>query len=85
MPVRDKHIIPPPRVNTLRFKQLDARAVLPKRGSALAAGLDVCGIEDLSDRAEAARDGEDGAGGGDSTRILWAGGAAIGTRGEEWA
>ena len=31
----------------LRFKQLDPRAVLPKRGSVLAAGLDVCGIEDL--------------------------------------
>ena len=34
-------------LNTLRFKQLDPRAVLPKRGSVLAAGLDVCGIEDL--------------------------------------
>ena len=34
-------------LNSLRFKQLDSRAVLPKRGSALAAGLDVCGIEDL--------------------------------------
>jgi len=31
----------------LRFKQLDERAVLPGRGSALAAGLDVCSIEDL--------------------------------------
>ena len=31
----------------LRFKQLDSRAVLPKRGSALAAGLDVCSIEDV--------------------------------------
>ncbi len=31
----------------LRFKQLDTRAVLPKRGSALAAGLDVCGIEEV--------------------------------------
>jgi dUTP diphosphatase len=31
----------------LRFKQLDSRAVLPSRGSALAAGLDVCSIEDL--------------------------------------
>ena len=38
----------PPTVNILRFKQLDSRAVLPKRGSALAAGLDVCSIEDLS-------------------------------------
>ena len=33
--------------DVLRFKQLDARAVLPRRGSALAAGLDVCSIEDL--------------------------------------
>lgn len=33
--------------DVLRFKQLDPRAVLPKRGSALAAGLDVCAIEDL--------------------------------------
>jgi dUTP pyrophosphatase len=31
----------------LRFKQLDSRAVLPKRGSALAAGLDLCSIEDV--------------------------------------
>jgi dUTP pyrophosphatase len=31
----------------LHFKQLDPRAALPKRGSALAAGLDVCSIEDL--------------------------------------
>ena len=37
----------PPQVDVLRFKQLDPRAVLPKRGSALAAGLDVCAIEDL--------------------------------------
>jgi len=35
------------KLNTLRFKQLNPRAVLPKRGSALAAGLDVCSIEDL--------------------------------------
>ena len=34
-------------LHTLRFKQLDPRAVLPKRGSVLAAGLDVCGIEDV--------------------------------------
>src|SRR4029078_6338824 len=34
-------------LDTLRFKQLDPRAVLPKRGSALAAGLYVCGIEEL--------------------------------------
>ncbi len=38
----------PPTVDVLRFKQLDPRATLPKRGSALAAGLDVCSIEDLS-------------------------------------
>lgn len=31
----------------LRFKKLDERAVLPKRGSVLAAGLDVCSIEDV--------------------------------------
>src|ERR1044071_4675456 len=34
-------------IETLRFKKLDSRAVLPKRGSVLAAGLDVCGIEDV--------------------------------------
>jgi dUTP pyrophosphatase len=33
--------------DVLRFKQLDSRAVLPKRGSALAAGLDICAIEDV--------------------------------------
>jgi len=33
--------------DVLRFKQLDPRAVLPRRGSALAAGLDVCSIEDV--------------------------------------
>src|ERR1044071_1676584 len=38
----------PTTLNTLRFKQLDPRAVLPKRGSALAAGLDVCSIEQLN-------------------------------------
>ena len=32
---------------TLRFKKLDPRAVLPQRGSVLAAGLDVCCIEDV--------------------------------------
>jgi dUTP pyrophosphatase len=37
--------MPTPQV--LRFKKLDQRAVLPKRGSVLAAGLDVCSIEDL--------------------------------------
>ena len=37
----------PSLLDTLRFKQLDPRAVLPKRGSALAAGLDVCGIEEV--------------------------------------
>ena len=34
--------------DVLHFKQLDPRAVLPKRGSALAAGLDVFGIEELN-------------------------------------
>ena len=34
-------------LETLRFKKLDPRAVLPQRGSVLAAGLDVCGIEDV--------------------------------------
>jgi dUTP pyrophosphatase len=33
--------------DTLRFKQLDPRAVLPQRGSVLAAGLDLCCIEEL--------------------------------------
>ena len=33
--------------DALRFKQLDSRAVLPSRGSALSAGLDVCSIEDV--------------------------------------
>lgn len=36
----------PTTLEVLRFKQLDARAVLPRRGSALAAGLDICSIED---------------------------------------
>lgn len=37
--------MPTPQV--LRFKKLDERAVLPRRGSVLAAGLDVCSIEDI--------------------------------------
>ena len=37
----------PTTLDVLRFKQLDSRAVLPKRGSVLAAGLDVCAIEDV--------------------------------------
>lgn len=37
--------MPTPQV--LRFKKLDERAVLPQRGSVLAAGLDVCSIEDI--------------------------------------
>ena len=37
----------PSTLDVLRFKQLDPRAVLPQRGSALAAGLDICSIEDL--------------------------------------
>jgi deoxyuridine 5'-triphosphate nucleotidohydrolase len=32
----------------LSFKQLDPKAVLPTRGSAMAAGLDICVIEDLT-------------------------------------
>lgn len=35
----------PTTLDVLRFKQLDPRAVLPRRGSALAAGLDVSSIE----------------------------------------
>ena len=38
----------PKTTDVLHFKQLDSRAMLPKRGSALAAGLDVCSIEELS-------------------------------------
>src|ERR1044071_294090 len=34
-------------IETLRFKKLDSRAVLPQRGSVSAAGLDVCCIEDV--------------------------------------
>src|SRR6185369_11310351 len=34
-------------IDTLRFKQLDPRAVLPRRGSARSAGLDIYSIEDL--------------------------------------
>lgn len=37
----------PTTLDVLRFKQLDSRAVLPTRGSALAAGLDLCSIEDV--------------------------------------
>ena len=37
----------PATLDVLRFKKLDERAVLPQRGSALAAGLDVCAIEDV--------------------------------------
>jgi dUTP pyrophosphatase len=35
-------------LDALRFKRLDPRAVLPVRGSALAAGLDVCSVEEIS-------------------------------------
>src|ERR1043165_2735846 len=38
----------PTLLNTLRVKQLDPRAILPRRGSALAAGLDVCSIEEIN-------------------------------------
>ena len=34
-------------MSMLRFKKLDPRAVLPQRGSALAAGLDLFSIEDV--------------------------------------
>ncbi|HKY42947.1 MAG TPA: dUTP diphosphatase [Pyrinomonadaceae bacterium] len=34
-------------LDVLRFKKLDPRAVLPQRGSAMAAGLDVFCIEDV--------------------------------------
>ncbi len=37
-----------PTLNVLRFKQLDSRATLPTRGSVLAAGLDICSIEDVT-------------------------------------
>src|SRR5215510_12866992 len=37
----------PSTLEQLRFKQLDPRAVLPRRGSVLAAGLDIYSIEDL--------------------------------------
>ena len=37
----------PTTLDFLRFKQLDPKAVLPKRGSALAAGLDLCALEDV--------------------------------------
>src|SRR6185503_11327158 len=36
----------PTTLDVIRFKQLDPRAVLPRRGSVLAAGLDICSIED---------------------------------------
>ena len=36
-----------PTLDILRFKKLDSCAVLPTRGSAFAAGLDVCSIEDV--------------------------------------
>jgi dUTP diphosphatase len=35
-------------IETLRFKQLDNRAILPQRGSSFAAGLDICSIEDVT-------------------------------------
>jgi dUTP pyrophosphatase len=38
----------PTTLDVLRFKQLDTRAVLPVRGSSLAAGLDICSIEEIS-------------------------------------
>lgn len=38
----------PSTLDVLRFKQLDSRAILPKRGSVHAAGLDICSIEVIS-------------------------------------
>ena len=38
----------PTTTDVLRFKQLDSRAMLPRRGSVLAAGLDVCSIEEIN-------------------------------------
>ena len=37
----------PSTLELLRFKQLDPRAVLPRRGSARSAGLDICSIDDV--------------------------------------
>src|SRR5687767_12317937 len=37
----------PTTLDFVRFKQLDPKAVLPRRGSTLAAGLDLCSIEDV--------------------------------------
>lgn len=37
----------PAPIDVLRFQRLDPRAVLPTRGSVLAAGLDVCSIEEV--------------------------------------
>ena len=34
-------------LDVLRFQQLDSKAVLPTRGSAFAAGLDICSIENV--------------------------------------
>ncbi len=36
------------RSDVLNFKRIDPKAILPSRGSALAAGLDLCSIEDLT-------------------------------------
>ena len=38
----------PSTAQVLRFKQLDSRAELPQRGSALAAGLDICSIDEIN-------------------------------------
>lgn len=35
-------------LDTLRFKQLDPRAILPSRGSSFSAGLDICSIEQVT-------------------------------------
>ena len=63
----------------LRFKQLDSRAVLPKRGSALAAGLDVCALDqDSRIRPKERAIARDRVGGGDTAGLLWSSCAAIG-------
>lgn len=43
----NEQLLMPTTLDILRFKQLDPKAVLPRRGSALAAGLDICSIEDV--------------------------------------
>ena len=70
-------------MSILRFKKLDQRAVLPQRGSALAAGLDVCSIEDVEIGPRQRAAGQDGVGGGDSAGVLREDCAEVRTGGEE--